>query len=100
MQTGMLPDQMVLDNNDEVWYDEAEEVDVAVDLDGTAFPLRLGKNLQGVPLPLSCLCITMPPSHKSTLLPVNSRLPLTVCQDARKSSSVALLLILSVWVQC
>ena len=49
MQTGMLPDQMVLDNNDEVWYDEAEEVDEAVDLDGTAFPLRLGKNLQGAP---------------------------------------------------
>ena len=38
---------MVLDNNDEVWYDEAEEIDEAVDLDGTVFPLRLGKNLQG-----------------------------------------------------
>lgn len=47
MQTGKLPDQMVLDNNDEDWYDEAEEVDEAVDLEGTEFPLRLGKNLQG-----------------------------------------------------
>ena len=46
---------MVLDNNDEVWYDEAEEVDEAVDLDGTEFPLRLGKNLQGAPSPLSLL---------------------------------------------
>jgi hypothetical protein len=38
---------MVLDNNDEDWFDEAEEVDEAVDLEGTEFPLRLGKNLQG-----------------------------------------------------
>ena len=50
---------MVLDNNDEDWYDEAEEIDEAVDLDGTEFPLRLGKNLQGGPFPLSPHCTTM-----------------------------------------
>ena len=38
---------MVLDNNDEFWYDEAEEVDEAVELEGLQFPLRIGKNLQG-----------------------------------------------------
>ena len=48
VQTGKPPDQMVLDNNDEVWYDEAEEVDVAVELEGLVFPLRIGKNLQGM----------------------------------------------------
>ena len=50
VQTGKPPDQMVLDNNDEVWYDEAEEADVAVELEGLAFPLRIGKNLQGMRL--------------------------------------------------
>ena len=39
---------MVLDNNDEVWYDEAEEIDEAVELEGLEFPLRIGKNLQGM----------------------------------------------------
>ena len=48
MQTGKPPDQMVLDNNDEVWYDEAEEIDEAVELEGLEFPLRIGKNLQGM----------------------------------------------------
>ena len=55
MQTGKPPDQMVLDNNDEVWYDEAEEVDVAVELEGLAFPLRIGRNLQGMSRHLQAL---------------------------------------------
>ena len=50
MQTGKPPDQMVLDNNNEVWYDEAEEADEAVELEGLQFPLRIGKNLQGMSL--------------------------------------------------
>lgn len=45
---------MVLDHNDEGWYDEAEEVDEAVDLEGTVFPLRLGRNLQGAQYCTAC----------------------------------------------
>ena len=71
---------MVLDNNDEVWYDEAEEVDEAVDLDGTAFPLRLGKNLQGAPLPLSFFCTARTLSYqKRILLAMRRQHPLTPC---------------------
>ena len=55
VQTGKPPDQMVLDNNDEVWYDEAEETDEAVELEGLQFPLRIGKNLQGMSLHLQAL---------------------------------------------
>ena len=67
MQTGKPPDQMVLDNNDEVWYDEAEEADVAMELEGLAFPLRIGKNLQGK----GC--------HLHSLISVSGRLSCVSC---------------------
>ena len=66
---------MVLDNNDEVWYDEAEEIDEAVDLHGTAFPLRLGKNLQGASLPLSFLSTAMTLSPMSMSISVDLERP-------------------------
>lgn len=44
MQTGKLPDQMVLDNNGEDWFADADEL---VDVTDADFPLKLGKTLTG-----------------------------------------------------
>jgi hypothetical protein len=46
MQSGELPDQMVLDSNDESWFAGADEAPDG-DFTGADFPLRLGKNLTG-----------------------------------------------------
>ncbi|CAL8470279.1 g9821 [Coccomyxa elongata] len=44
LQSGKLPDQMILDNNDESWFDNGDETPDG-DLSGADFPLQLGKNL-------------------------------------------------------
>ena len=77
MQTGKPPDQMVLDNNDEVWYDETEEADVAMELEGLAFPLRIGKNLQGK----SC--------HLQSLISASGRLSCVSCGQCASTDEAA-----------
>lgn len=47
LQTGKLPDQMILDNNDDSWFDNGDETPDG-DLSGADYPLQLGKNLTGV----------------------------------------------------
>ncbi|BDA44310.1 probable histone-lysine N-methyltransferase TRX1 [Coccomyxa sp. Obi] len=44
LQSGKLPDQMILDNNDDSWIDYGDESPDG-DLSGADFPLQLGKNL-------------------------------------------------------
>ena len=46
LQSGKLPDQMILDSNDDSWIDYGDESPDG-DLSGADFPLQLGKNLTG-----------------------------------------------------